>query len=325
MRPRHIHRPARLGLAWLTGLMGFALLAGCDRPAPIQAGPRLERPAPENIPKTEIAPPDIGQPATVGGPAWMMGRPPPPAASRDERIAVRQLKRHWHQSAAQFAEDPIWHLLLGRHDIPDPEGARRFLLVYASRHASEECSACVPYLSFFEFRSATPTDQPELVMASIQVMRAGYAGEPPPYSVHGLGENRYGVSFVTETAAQGVYRDLTILTPLEGRMRVIFDRPISESHEQLIGDGDDRTSIYIDWETRYRFEPGPEAFPDLYLERHLLSGRDFLLDPRHSPFARDRTPGGRVATHLIYRFDGRRYRLVRASQPPQQRRFSHSS
>ncbi len=322
MRPRRIDRQARPSLAWLIGLMGLALLAGCDRPVPIQAAPKLEMSAPEHSAEAEISPPDIALSPTASGPAWMSAHPPPPPRSPDERLAVRQLKRHWRQSAAQFAQDPIWHLLLGRHDIPDPEGGRRFLLVYASRHASEECSACIPYLSFFEFRSATPTEQPELVMASIKVIRSGYAGEPPPYSVHRLGENHYGVSFVTQTAAQGVYRDLMILTPIEGRMRVIFDAPISESYEQVIGD--DRPPIAIDWETHYRFEPGPEAFPDLYLERHLLQGRDFLLDPRRSPFAKDRTPSGRVATHLIYRFDGRRYRPVKARQPQQQRRFSDS-
>ena len=279
-------------------LVPLAMLAGCDRPSGIFKSPQSVEP------DSNVAP-AVPAPVTSS------------AALPEEAIALRRLAAQWPQTPEQAGHDSMVHQLLGRHVLPGWPDGSRLLLVYASRLNSQSCNACSPDLSFFEFRINTTADRPTLVMASLKAMSIGYRGEAPRYQVQALDGRRYAIVCRWNANAQGVYQLLSVLMPIGGRMREVFGEEIAGSHDQVVGPAG-RLS-YVSWKSFYRFLPGPGPTMDLHLERQFLASRQFLLDPRKSPFAQELTADGRVPTYRVYRFDGQRYRRVLAEQRPSSR------
>ena len=265
---------------WLAAL---ALLVGCERTAPERAGAGM-LPAP------------IAQPAAAEAPH-----------SPEEVIALQRLlaQRDWDENRS--ASDTIVHQLVGRHQLPELVGRNHSLLIYASRGSQYDCMACSPALSFFEFEQSQAGQAPRMVLADIAAVSLGYAGEGPKTRVQALGNDRYAVLLTWEAFAQGSSSRLFMLTPVKGRMREVFFEEIGGSHTQVI---DRDTTIEVEWETNYRFQPGPGPYLDLHLQRRFITGKRWLLDPVRGPFASELTAQGKVPTELIYRFDGLRMSRV---------------
>ena len=242
-----------------------------------------------------------------------------PAQLPEEAIALRRLEAQWPQTAAEAKQDPMHHALLGRHMLPQLRAGNRMLLVYASRLSSADCNACSPDLSFFEFQISAANAQPVLVMASVKAASLGYASEAPNHQVQLLGGKLYAVVMNWNENAQGSYSLLSVLMPVAGKMREVFNEQMGGSHDQVVGT--QGSMVHVDWKTDYSFQHGPGPYLDLHLERHFLEGQRLLLDPRNSPVARELTADGRVPSHLIYRFDGQRYRRVLAEQFPMRKNY----
>lgn len=103
---------------------------------------------------------------------------------------------------------------------------------------------------------------------------------------------------------------VAVLTPGAGRMRKVFGALIGASQSWPVAHGDEPAEV--GWQSYYGLRPGPGPYLDLHLERRFEYGRRVLLDPRHGPLANELTSDGRVPNYLVYRFDGRRFRLVAA-------------
>ncbi len=264
-------------------LAALALLAGCERTAPGRTG-------------AGMPPVPIAQPAEAQAPD-----------SPEEVIALQRLVAHRDWNKNRSASDTVVHQLAGRYQLPEPGGQQRTLLIYASRGSQHDCSACAPALSFFEFVPGQAGQAPRLLLADLAAVSLGYAGEAPKTRVQALGGDRYLVLLTWEAFAQGSSSQLLMLTPVKGRMREVFSEAIGGSHTQVI---DRETTIEVEWEADYRFQPGPGPYLDLHLRRRFIAGKHWLLDPVRGPFASERTAQGKVPTELVYRFDGQRMKLV---------------
>ena len=110
-----------------------------------------------------------------------------------------------------------------------------------------------------------------------------------------------------EEFAQGSFSQLSVLTPVGGRMVEVFQDQVGGQHDVLNQSGD---LSEVDWETAIRFQPGSGPYLDLHLRRRFIMGRRWLLDPVRGPFASELTAQGQVPTELVYRFDGQRMKLV---------------
>ena len=277
-------------------LAALALLAGCKPAAPESTAysmpPAASEPAepaePSDVPLVQAAP-----------------------GSPEEVIALRRLKAYRKWINIRLGGDTVVHVLQARHDLAPVTGDNRTLLVYSSRGARYDCSACVPVSSFFEFRHDPASGRPRLVMASIAAFQNGYGGETLQHRLVALGQRRYAVVFHGDTYGQGVYSELAVLTPVGGRMREVFGALIGASQSWPIGEPV-RELAEVEWQAYYGLRPGPGPYLDLHLERRFLHGRRALLDPRHGPLADELTADGRVPNYLVYRFDGSRFRLVAA-------------
>lgn len=246
------------------------------------------------------------------------------AQSAEEIAALQRLRTHWAATTATDSSfGQMQHVLLGRHVVPGTQdGGPHLLLVYASRPVTNDCNACVPNLSLFEFQPESDQAVPSLVMASLAVVSLGYAGEPPHYRVHALGDKRYGVSLFWHEYGQGVYSSMALLTPINGLMQEVFADQIGANRDWVVGaHGGEFTSVH--WKTLYRFSPGSASLQDLHLKRQFLAGKRFLLDTKTGPFAAELTSDGHVPTHLVYRFDGQRYQRVLTSQRAPQHHGEH--
>lgn len=266
-------------------LAALVLLAGCERTAPGRTG-------------ADMPPDQIAQHAETEAPH-----------SPEEVLALQRLTAHREWEESRSAGDTVVHQLVGRHQLPETGGQQRTLLIYASRGSQHDCSACSPTLSFFEFEQGQAGQAPRLVLADLAAVSLGYAGEAPKTRVQALGGDRYAVLLTWEVFAQGSSYQLVMLTPVKGRMRVVFFEAIGASHTQVI---DRDTSIEVEWETDYRFQRGPGPYLDLHLWRRFITGKRWLLNPVRGPFASELTAQGQVPTELVYRFDGQRMRLVKS-------------
>lgn len=297
MRSDPIHRPAQLGLAWLIGL---ALLAGCDRTPPTSG------PAPTSTPAAAMQ----SEAGNSQAQAPVVNRPP------DEEIALQRLQAHW---ASQENGQAFEHRRLERLLLPDAAYGNHFILGYASRAPDDTCSACMPSLSFFEFRRDADDSQPRLLRAYVAAVKLGYAGQAPHPRLQMLGRHRYAITLFWASYGMGVYPQLTVLMPIRGRMRKVFDETIGGQYDLHNREMQDLGFVY--WKSLYSFQPGPGLYPDLHLERHFLENRSWLRDARHGEFANEPSVNGQVPTRLVYRFDGRRYRRVIADQRPPRKHY----
>ncbi len=274
-------RPPQLLPCLLTAL---SLLAACER-----------RPGPAATQASDT-------PAAVA-PTDPASEPP----STEESVALGRLAEQWPPVPEQPARQRVRHELMQRLELPAAASRPRFLLVYASRQAGHDCSACSPDLSFFEFEPGQAGQPPRLVMASVAAASLGYAGEAPSAKVQALGGERYAVLLSWDIHAQGTQSMLAVLTPIGGRMVEVLQDQVGGQHDELNQSGD--LSV-VDWETAIRFQPGPGPYLDLHLRRRFIKGRRWLLDPVRGPFASELTARGQVPTELVYRFDGQRMKLV---------------
>lgn len=230
-----------------------------------------------------------------------------PAPSLEEAIALIRLATHWPRSTNQAESQRVQHRLLGRHELPQSTGEQRRLLIYASRAAVHDCNACSPDLSFFEFQLDPPDQSPRLVMASLAAVSLGYAGEDPHARVQALGGDRYAIMLNWEEFAQGRSSLLSVLTPVEGRMREVFLDEVGGQHDLVTLSGE---LAEIEWETDIRFLPGPVPYRDLHLQRRFITGKRWLIDPVQSPLASPLTAQGKVPSEMVYRFNGHGMQLV---------------
>lgn len=301
MRPRRIDRPARPGLAWLIGLTGFALLAGCDRPT-ATSGPTpistsavtsSARPAPPSETATEVS-------SNADSEAQTPGVNPSP----EEMIARQRLQAHW----ANLEEGKIIkHRLLARLELPDASSGDHFILSYASRTPGDTCSACAPSLSFFEFRRDTDDIPPRLLRAYVAALELGYAGQAPRPRLQMLGRHRYAITFFWATYGMGVHPQLTVVMPIKGRMQEVFNETIGGQHDVH---SDENGFEFVYWKSFHSFQPGPGPYLDLHIERHFLENQRWLRDDRYGEFRSEPRINGQVPMRLIYRFDGQHYRRV---------------
>ncbi len=273
-------------------LTALALLTGC-KPAP-----------PESATYTAL--PVASDPTEPHDTRLVQAAP----NSREEVIALRRLMAHKKWKDIRNHDEEIVHVLQARHDLAPVLGEDGILLVYSSRGALYDCSACVPVSSFFEFRRDPASGKPRLMMASIAVTRQGYGGETLQHRLVTLGRRQYAVVFHGETYGQGVYSELSVLTPFGGRMREVFSRLIGATHSWPGQKSDELAEV--GWQSYYGLRPGTGPYLDLHLERRFLYGRRELLDARNGPLNHELTANGRVPNYLIYRFDGRRFHRVAA-------------
>ena len=309
LKPQRLSGLRHLTFTWLAGL---ALLAGCDQTpphsgptttvTPTAASPTGPASPPETVADKSSDRDDSQAPAPVTQP------------SPEEAIALQRLQAYW---LGRENEQVIEHRQLEPLPLPDWSRGSRFILTYASRGHLETCSACLPWLSFFEFRRGTGEAPPRLVRADIAVIQLGYRGQAPRPRLQMLGQHRYAITFFWASHGMGTYPRLTVLTRIKGRMRDVFDEAIGGFHDLYEGEGKEMSLVY--WKSFHSFQPGRGPYPDLHVERHFLENQRWLRDARHGAFADEPSVNGQVPTRLVYRFDGRRYRRVIADQhPPRQ-------
>lgn len=216
-------------------------------------------------------------------------------------MALQQLSTHWpHKGPTE--PDAMQHVLAGRHVLPPVANSPRFLLIYASRRGSQDCNACAPELSFFEFTRGGDGQAPTLGMASVAAMALGYAGDAPQTHIQPLGEARYAVLLSWEEYAQGSATLLSVVLPREGQMREVLREAMDVEYEQTIAPG---VVINVAWRTEYRFQPGARGTLDLHLHRHVIEGASFLLDPTQNPWGWPLTTEGRVRTSMVFGLDAK--------------------
>lgn len=199
-------KPTHL-LLWLPLLL--PLLPGCKRDQPTDPVPVV---APVTNADTNANTPSVPP---------LPPLKPPPGLPPEETQAWQLLLDRW-PDAPRSGPQAMQHLRTARHALPSRGKHRRFLLVYASRPVYEDCNACSPYLSFFEFESAGPGKPPTLLHAYVAAEQLGYAGEAPQSKIRRLPGGRYAVFLHWQAFAQGMTDIQVLMKPVEGRMRIYW-------------------------------------------------------------------------------------------------------
>ena len=138
-----------------------------------------------------------------------------PAAAPIFPVAVLAVPGKWDQALAcaiaqQKIEEADWPSI-GIHDTPDHvsvnvysliyrDGKEGRVLVYASTPLGNDCHACAPYLSFFEFDKVIGGW--DLSTFSIAAVQDGAWGKPPMIAVQLIADARYGVLLKSKRPAK---------------------------------------------------------------------------------------------------------------------------
>lgn len=231
-----------------------------------------------------------------------------PAAAPISPDVVVAVPGKWDKALAcaialQKIEDADWPSI-GIHETPDHvsinvysliyrDGKEGRVLVYASTPLGNDCHACAPYLSFFEFDKVIGGW--DLSTFSIAAVQDGAWGEPPMIAVQLIADARYGVLLKSSDMAQGWgVTTLKIYTKLGDS----FDEVLELMYEQHNPDG-------LGWKSELAFRPSAAPFYEIDVRR---SGNlmKFLEGPdRYREGVADWSGNVRPADTL--RFDGRRY------------------
>lgn len=213
-------------------------------------------------------------------PTWPVDVP----SALDETARARLAQHPWQAAGAQDGSKPLGreqdtpvHKLVGvyRGQRAPLEGLQSTgprevaLLVYASQAHDNDCHACAPWGSFFQFEQVPSTPAPawQLVHAAVGQETVGSWGAMAPVHVLPLSHQALGVWFVASYMAQGFNSEALLAYTWVGEdWRQVFYASTGESD----GNAEDDLSWQAQWRLTYdesgaltldmatRFSPGAQ-------------------------------------------------------------------
>jgi len=175
------------------------------------------------------------------------------------------------------------------------------ILVYASKNDGDDCHACAPYLSFFEFDK---NDKKWVLMkTTIAGIHDGAFGEPPFVNVFPIANDKYGVFLELNEIHQGwTVGGTRIFTQMGDSFREVFHIITSQGKPE-------GTSGFSSWHSVLALKPTITGLYDIEVTRKgargpkdlvFMDGRDELKDAIANS-------DGNVRPYDLYKFNGQRY------------------
>ncbi|MGF6570912.1 hypothetical protein ABH945_003023 [Paraburkholderia sp. GAS333] len=214
------------------------------------------------------------------------------------KIALTKLQgTNWTKLAPDM-KGPFDHKGAGQYHLIYKHG-ESIVVAFATITKGDECHACTPYLSFFEFEKVS--DGWRLADPDVGVIQAGNWGGPPTMSVRVIADDRYGIFLQPGYTAQGwSFGEVLIYARIGDAYQKIFE---------ILTDQDDPDDH--GWVSEISLIKNDTGFYDIAITR---KGEPKADDLRYidginvDELKWDVTDqSGNIRPHDKYRFDGQRY------------------